>query len=247
MTVQIGRPSAHVAEVIMNRPEAMNALSTDQVRRLGEAASQLAADDQVSVVIISSALEKAFCVGADLKERRGFDNDDLRRQRPVFQKAFGALRELPVPVIAAVEGFALGGGCELALSGDLIIASASATFGLPEVGIGLIPGEGGTQLLPRRIGLNRAADLLLTGRRVDAEEALRMGLADRLVPEGVARTSALAACRGDRHQVPDQPACRQACAPAGPRRRPDPRPGDREPGLGRGRILSRPCGGHRGF
>jgi enoyl-CoA hydratase/carnithine racemase len=188
MTVEIGRPSAHVAEVIMNRPEAMNALSTDQVRRLGEAAGQLAADDQVSVVIISSALDKAFCVGADLKERRGFDNDDLRRQRPVFQEAFGSLRALPVPVIAAVEGFAMGGGCELALCCDLIIASATAVFGLPEVGLGLIPGEGGTQLLPRRIGLNRAADLLLTGRRVGAEEALRIGLADRLVPAGAART-----------------------------------------------------------
>src|SRR4029453_6625276 len=108
MPVEIGRPPAHVREVIMNRPEAMNALSTDQVRRLGEAAVQLAADDQVSVVIISSALDKAFCVGADLKERRGLDNDDLRRQRPVFQEAFGALRGLPVPVIEAVEGFAMG-------------------------------------------------------------------------------------------------------------------------------------------
>jgi enoyl-CoA hydratase/carnithine racemase len=191
MTVEIGRPSAHVAEVIMNRPEAMNALSTDQVRRLGKAAGQLAADDRVSVVIISSALERAFCVGADLKERRDFNNDDLRRQRPVFQEAFGALRALPVPVIAAVDGFAMGGGCELALCCDLIIASATATFGLPEVGLGLIPGEGGTQLLPRRIGLNRAADLLLTGRRVGAEEALRLGLADRLVPEGAARTQAI--------------------------------------------------------
>jgi enoyl-CoA hydratase/carnithine racemase len=191
MTVEIGRPSAHVAEVIMNRPEAMNALSTDQASRLGAAASQLAADDQVSVVIISSALQKAFCAGADLKERRGFDNDDLRRQRLVFQKAFGVLRGVPVPVIAAVEGFAMGGGCEVALSCDLIIASASAVFGLPEVGLGLIPGEGGTQLLPRRIGLNRAADLLLTGRRVHAEEALHIGLADRLVPEGAARSTAL--------------------------------------------------------
>jgi enoyl-CoA hydratase/carnithine racemase len=191
MTVEIGRPSAHVAEVIMNRPEALNALSTDQVMRLGAAATQLAADDQVSVVIISSALDRAFCVGADLKERRGFDNGDLRRQRPVFQEAFGSLRALPVPVIAAVEGYALGGGCELALCCDLIIASATATFGLPEVGLGLIPGEGGTQLLPRRIGLNRAADLLLTGRRVGPEEALRIGLVDRLVPEGAARTEAL--------------------------------------------------------
>jgi enoyl-CoA hydratase/carnithine racemase len=191
MTVELERPSAHVAEVIMNRPEALNALSTDQLRRLGEAATQLAADHQVTVVIISSALERVFCVGADLKERRGLSNDDLRRQRPVFDEAFAALRELPVPVIAAVDGFALGGGCELALCCDLIIASATATFGLPEVGLGLIPGQGGTQLLPRRIGWNRAADLVLTGRRVAADEALRIGLADRVVPEGAARSSAL--------------------------------------------------------
>jgi enoyl-CoA hydratase/carnithine racemase len=190
MTVEIGRPSAHVAEVIMNRPEAMNALSTEQLRRLGQATTQLAADDQVSVVIISSALENAFCVGADLKERRGFAEDDLRRQRLVVQETFAALREIPVPVIAAVEGFALGGGYELALCCDLIIASASAVFALPEVGLGLIPGGGGTQLLPRRIGLNRAADLVLTGRKVAADEALRLGLVDRFVPEGAARTSA---------------------------------------------------------
>jgi enoyl-CoA hydratase/carnithine racemase len=192
MTVELGRPAAHVAELIMNRPEALNALSTNQVRRIGDAANQLAADDQVSVVIISSALERAFCVGADLKERRGVSNDDLLRQRQPFQEAFGALRAVPVPMIAAVEGFALGGGCELALCCDLIIASATATFGLPEVGLGLIPGEGGTQLLPRRIGLNKATDLVLTGRRVDAEEAQQLGLADRLVPEGAARSSALA-------------------------------------------------------
>ena len=191
MTIELGQPSAHVAEVIMNRPEALNALSTDQLRRLGDAATQLAADDQLSVVIISSALERAFCVGADLKERRGVANDDLRRQRRVFQEAFGALRVLPVPMIAAVDGFALGGGFELALCCDMIVASATASFGLPEVGLGLIPGEGGTQLLPRRIGLNKSADLLLTGRRVSAEEALSMGFVDRLVLEGTARTAAL--------------------------------------------------------
>jgi enoyl-CoA hydratase/carnithine racemase len=192
MTVELGQPSAHVAEVVMNRPDVLNALSTDQVRRLGETARKLAADDQVSVVIISSALERAFCVGADLKERRGVSNDDLRRQRRVFQEAFDDLRALGVPMIAAVEGFALGGGFELALCCDLIIASTTATFGLPEVGLGLIPGEGGTQLLPRRIGLNRAADLLLTGRRVGAEEGLSLGFVDRLVPEGRARSDALA-------------------------------------------------------
>jgi enoyl-CoA hydratase/carnithine racemase len=192
MTVELGQPSAHVAEVIMNRPDVLNALSTDQVRRLGETARKLAADDQVSVVIISSALERAFCVGADLKERRGVSNDDLGRQRRVFQEAFDDFRALEVPMIAAVEGFALGGGFELALCCDLIIASTTATFGLPEVGLGLIPGEGGTQLLPRRIGLNKAADLLLTGRRVRAEEGLSLGFVDRLVPEGRARSEALA-------------------------------------------------------
>jgi enoyl-CoA hydratase/carnithine racemase len=190
MTVEIGRPSVHVAEVIMNRPEAMNALSTDQLRRLSSAATELAADDQVGVVIISSALDRAFCVGADLKERRNFDNDDLRRQRVVVKETFTALLELPVPMIAAVDGFALGGGCEVALCCDLIIASASAVFGLPEVGLGLVPGGGGTQLLPRRIGLNGAADLVFTGRSVAADEALRIGLADRFVPEGAARDSA---------------------------------------------------------
>jgi enoyl-CoA hydratase/carnithine racemase len=190
MTVELGQPSAHVAEVIMNRPKALNALSTDQLRQLAQAAMQIAADRQVSVVIISSAVERAFCVGADLKQRRGVGNDDLRRQRRVFSEAFEALRGLEVPMIAAVEGFALGGGFELALCCDLIVASATASFGLPEVGLGLIPGEGGTQLLPRRIGLNRSADLLLTGRRVAAEEALRMGFVDRLVPEGQARSSA---------------------------------------------------------
>jgi enoyl-CoA hydratase/carnithine racemase len=191
MTVDIGRPSAHVAEVIMNRPEAMNALSTDQLQQLGEAATELAADDQINVVIISSALDRAFCVGADLKERRGFDENDLRRQRIVVQETFAALLKVPVPMLAAVDGFALGGGCELALSCDLIIASATAVFGLPEVGLGLVPGGGGTQLLPRRIGLNKAADLVLTGRRIGAEEAMRIGLVDRLVPMGTARTTAL--------------------------------------------------------
>ena len=190
MTVEIERPSAHVADVIMNRPEALNALSTEQLRQLGQTATQLAADDQVSVVILSSALERAFSVGADLKERRGFAEDDLRRQRLVVRETFAALVEIPVPVIAAVEGFALGGGFELALCCDLIIASASAVLALPEVGLGLIPGGGGTQLLPRRIGLNRAADLVFTGRRVTADEALQLGLVDRLVPEGAARGSA---------------------------------------------------------
>jgi enoyl-CoA hydratase/carnithine racemase len=108
-----------------------------------------------------------------------------------MQDAFGAVLDLPMPTIAAVDGYALGGGCELALSCDLIVASERAVFGLPEVGLGLIPGGGGTQLLPRRIGLNAAADLIFTGRRLEASEAFRLGVADRLVPADAARAAAL--------------------------------------------------------
>ena len=190
MTVQIERPAPHVAELVMNRPDALNALSTEQARRLSAALAELAADDQVGVVILSSALDRSYCVGADLKERAGFSDDDLRAQRSVFIEAFGAVLAVEVPMIAAVDGYALGGGCELALGCDLIVASESAQFALPEVGLGLIPGGGGTQLLPRRIGPNRAADLILTGRTVAAEEALRIGLVDRVVPAGSARSSA---------------------------------------------------------
>jgi enoyl-CoA hydratase/carnithine racemase len=190
MTVEIERPAPHLAELVMNRPEALNALSTEQARRLTAGLAELAADDQVGVVILASALDRAYCVGADLKERAGFDDDELRAQRAVFLETFGAVLSIGVPMIAAVEGYAFGGGCELALGCDLIVASESAQFALPEVGLGLIPGGGGTQLLPRRIGLNRAADLILTGRTVAADEALRIGLIDRVVPAGAARASA---------------------------------------------------------
>jgi enoyl-CoA hydratase/carnithine racemase len=191
MTVRVLRPADHVAELVMDRPEALNAISTEQARRISEACVSIGADPSISVVILSSALARAFCAGADLKERAGFSADDLRQQRPVLEAAFGDIANLAVPSIAAVDGVALGGGCELALSCDLIVASEQASFGLPEVGLGLIPGGGGTQLLPRRVGLNRAADLIFTGRRVEASEALQLGLVDRLVPPGEAKVAAL--------------------------------------------------------
>jgi enoyl-CoA hydratase/carnithine racemase len=190
MTVRVERPAARVAELIMDRPEALNALSTDQARRLREAVWEVAADRQISVLVLSSALSQAFCVGADLKERGRLDDDQLRAQRQVFVDAFGAVLAIEVPTIAAVDGYALGGGCELALSCDLVVASDDAIFGLPEVGLGLVPGGGGTQLLSRRVGLNRALDLILTARRVTAAEALDLGLVDRRVPARSARTAA---------------------------------------------------------
>ena len=187
-------PAGHVAELVLDRPEALNALSTAMAVSLATATTRLAAAGAaggVRAVVLTSTAERAFCVGADLKERNGFSDADLMHQRLRFRAAFGGVLGLPVPAIAAVHGFALGGGFELALSCDLIVADASAVLGLPEVTVGLVPGGGGTQLLTRRIGSSRAADLVLTGRRVDVAEAERLGLVDRRVAQGQARAAAL--------------------------------------------------------
>jgi enoyl-CoA hydratase/carnithine racemase len=183
--------SGSIAEIVLDRPGAMNALSTDMAARLSLVCGQIAADRQVRAVVLAATGERAFCVGADLKERAAMTDAELIAQRPVFRAAFGAVLGLPQPVIAAVHGYALGGGCELALSCDLIVADETAVFGLPETTVGLVPGGGGTQLALRRLGPGLAADLILTGRRLDAAEAERIGLADRRVPAGTAAEHAL--------------------------------------------------------
>jgi enoyl-CoA hydratase/carnithine racemase len=182
---------AAVAEIVLDRPDAMNALDTAMARRLAAVCAEVAADRTVRAVVLSAAGERAFCVGADLKERGRMTDADFLRQRPVFREAFGAVLGLRQPVVAAVAGYALGGGCELALSCDLVVADQTAVFGLPETTVGLVPGSGGTQLALRKLGPGRAADLILTGRRIDADEAYRIGLADRVVPAGAAREEAL--------------------------------------------------------
>ncbi len=181
----------HVAELVLDRPEAHNALSTAMARDFAAATAALAADGALRVVVLSSASDKSFCVGADLKERNSFTDADLMAQRPVFRAAFAGVLDLPVPTIAAVHGYALGGGLELALSCDLVVCDSTAVLGLPEVTVGVIPGGGGTQLLARRIGASRAADLVFTGRRVEVDEAERLGLVDRRVPAGQDRAAAL--------------------------------------------------------
>jgi enoyl-CoA hydratase/carnithine racemase len=186
---------AVLAVIVLDRPEAMNAISTALASRLTEVCAEVAADQRVRAVVLAAAGQRAFCVGADLKERAAMSEAGLLAQRQVFRAAFGSVRGLPQPVIAAVRGFALGGGCELALSCDLIVADQSAQFGLPETTVGLVPGGGGTQLALRRLGPGRAADLIFTGRRVGAAEAGRLGLADRVVPEGTAVSHALALAR----------------------------------------------------
>lgn len=182
----------HVAELVLDRPEAHNALSTAMAGELAAACAALAADRTVRAVVLTSASTKAFCVGADLKERNGYSDAQLMAQRPVFRAAFTGVLDLPVPTIAAVHGYALGGGYEIALSCDLIWADATAVVGLPEVTVGVLPGGGGTQLLPRRVGYAKAAEIVFTGRRVPADEAYALGLVDRVVAAGEAREAALA-------------------------------------------------------
>jgi enoyl-CoA hydratase/carnithine racemase len=179
-----------VAELVLSRPEALNAISTELATDLVAATDRLRADDAVHVVLLAAEGDRAFCVGADLKERNGMSDADILAQRVVFRAAFGGVLGLPQPTVAAVHGFALGGGCELALSCDIVVADESATLGLPEVSIGLVPGGGGTQLALRRLGPGRAADVVLTGRRIPAEEAAALGLIDRLAPAGSARAAA---------------------------------------------------------
>jgi enoyl-CoA hydratase/carnithine racemase len=183
-TIRLAQPGDGIAEITLDRPAAMNAVSSAMAEELARACEQLATAPEVRVVVFTAAGERAFCAGADLKERAGMSDAGIQRQRPLIRGLFGAVLALPQPAIAAVHGFALGGGCELALSCDLVVADETAVFGLPEVTVGLVPGGGGTQLALRRLGPGRAADLILTGRKVGIDEAERLGLVDRRVPAG---------------------------------------------------------------
>ncbi|MFC5219884.1 enoyl-CoA hydratase/isomerase family protein [Streptomyces coerulescens] len=180
-----------IAELVLDRPTAMNALSTAMAGAISDACTELSTDRSVNVVLLSSTSTRAFCVGADLRERNAFTVQDLARQRLLMRAVYGGVLELPMPTIAAVHGYALGGGYELALACDLIVADTTAVVGLPEVSVGIVPGGGGTQLLPRRVGAARAAQLIFTGQRVPADEALARGLVDVVVQKNEARARAL--------------------------------------------------------
>jgi enoyl-CoA hydratase/carnithine racemase len=185
-----GAAGAQVAHVVLDRPDALNAISTAFAAELADAFAALAADDGLRAVVLASSSARAFCVGADLKERNGYTDAQLRAQRLVYRRMAAALLAVPVPVVAAIAGYALGGGLELALLGDLVVADATTVVGLPEVSVGVIPGLGGTQLLQRRIGPARAAELIYTARRLDAAEAGALGVVDRVVVAGQALPAA---------------------------------------------------------
>ena len=172
-----------VAVVTLNRPEAMNALNLKLREELIVLARELDADESVAAVVFTGAGDKAFCAGADLKERGTRTEQQLYDERRYFRGQWiSFVASMAKPTIAAINGYCLGGGLELALQCDLRIASAKAVFGLPEVTLGFIPGAGATQRLPRAVGLQKAKELILTGRRFDASEAQEMGLVLRVVP-----------------------------------------------------------------
>jgi enoyl-CoA hydratase/carnithine racemase len=184
-------PDGHVVTVELNRPEALNAMNTAMGEDLLRCFEAFQWDKVARCVVFTGAGAKAFCVGGDLKEREGMTDETWRAQHAIFEAAAAKVLHCPVPVIAAVEGFAMGGGCELAVLSDFIVASETAVFAVPEVTRGIFPGIGGTQLLPRIIGAPRAKEMIFTGRRVPAPEAKAIGLVNHLVPAGQARAKAL--------------------------------------------------------
>jgi enoyl-CoA hydratase/carnithine racemase len=170
-----------VAVWTIDRPDRMNSLSRATLFAFGKLAREAAVDPKVRAVIVTGAGEKAFCAGADLKERQGMTENDVRVQVELYRSELGPLDRSPKPVVAAINGVAFGGGLELALLCDLRVAAAHAQLALPETSLGIIPGAGGTQRLPRLVGPAVAKDLICSGRQVAADEALRIGLVDRVV------------------------------------------------------------------
>ena len=171
-----------IAVVTIHRPEARNAINLEVVNEMHAALRALEDDAATRVLILTGAGGAAFASGADIRELRERRAADALRG--INSSLFLAVERFPLPTIAAVSGYALGGGCELALACDLRIASESARFGQPEVGLGIIPAAGATYRLPRIVGAGRARDLILTGRIIDADEALAIGLVNRVVPDG---------------------------------------------------------------
>jgi len=170
------------ATVTVDRPKSLNALDTRTLQELEKAMAELSRREQLRGVIVTGAGEKAFVAGADIAAMNGMNADQARHFGALGQRVMDVIAALPVPVIAAVNGFALGGGCELALACDFIYASENARFGLPEVSLGILPGFGGTQRLSRLVGRARAKELIFTGDMIDAARAKEIGLVLDVVP-----------------------------------------------------------------
>ncbi len=195
-TLQVEQSADGLLRVTLNRENVRNALNTQMGIELREVFSPLAFHPQsVRCVLITGAGDKAFCAGGDLKERNGMTDDQWRIQHAIFEEAYYAVMNCTAPVIAAVNGSAFGGGCELALACDFIYAANTARFALPETSLGIIPGCGGTQNLPRAVGQRRAKELILTGKAFTAEEAHEWGMVNLVCEPDQLLTLSLAAAQ----------------------------------------------------
>ncbi len=190
-----------IGEITFNRPKALNAINSALLDEFSHALDNVAADETIKVLILTGAGEKAFVAGADITELATFDSLKSRVFAEKGQSIINKLQDLPIPVITAANGFALGGGSEIALASDFIYAASNAKFGFPEINLGLIPGFGGTQRTPRLVGMNMAKEMIFTGKMISAEEALRIGMVNRICPpdslmEEVYKTARLIASKG---------------------------------------------------
>ena len=193
----------HVMLVTLNRPQTLNALNTQMGRELCELWTRLAAEPgETRCVVLTGSGERAFCAGADLKERDGMAQADWQTQHELFERGFMALMEFPLPVIAALNGHAFGGGLEIALCCDFIYASSAARFALPEVRLGIMPGGGGTQNLARAAGERRAKELILSGRQFTAAEGVDWGIFNRACESGSALNEALETAKAIAENAP---------------------------------------------
>ncbi len=201
------------AVLMLNRPEALNALSFTMLREIGDAFDAVAVSD-ARALIITGAGETAFCAGADIKELRHRDLMSQKRGAELGQAVFAKLDTLPMASVAVINGYAFGGGLELALASTFRLATPNAKMGLPEIKLGLIPGYGGTQRLPRLIGEARALELIMTGRTVSAEEAERIGLISRIVKHDPIDAGKAFASEFTRHGLPALKFAREAVSRA---------------------------------
>jgi enoyl-CoA hydratase len=192
-TLALTSPAPHVMIVTMNRPAAMNAMNTTMMEELRDCFAQFYIEpDAARCLVLTGAGDKAFCAGADLKERNGMTDAVWRRQHAIVEQTIRAMLDCPLPIIAAVNGAAFAGGCELALACDFIYAADHARFAQTEVALGIIPGAMGTQNLPRAVGVRRAKELILSGQPFSAADALAWGLANRVVPQAQLMTEVIA-------------------------------------------------------
>jgi enoyl-CoA hydratase len=193
--ILLEQPEAGICLLTVNRPQALNALNAATLEEIGRAVAHVAADRAARVLLVTGAGDKSFVAGADIGEMQNFTPHEARAFSAKGTRVMQALEALSVPVIALVNGYALGGGCELAMACDWILAADSAVFGQPEVNLGIPPGFGGTQRLTRLAGRAMALELLTTGRQVRADEALRIGLANHVYPATELRAKGLEMAR----------------------------------------------------